>query len=239
MNARSAVAAVASETGGLRSDVKDQALVERRRAQLVDASIRLFARQGYHPTSVRDIARAVGVSVGSVYTYFPSKEDILEFACGQMAAEFAVRFDHFLTNTNTNTDRGQDQDQEDSALVRLRQAFGMLVEMVEAQSDLHLVVYRESSALAPRARRRITDFELLIREIFAGLLREGIARGEVRPHDVALRAQTAVFLAHMWALKRWWLGAYTSLEHYADEQFHLLVGDIAPSTSDREEVSNT
>jgi hypothetical protein len=41
----------------------------------------------------------------------------------------------------------------------------------------------------------------------------------------------------MWALKRWWLGAYTSLEHYADEQFHLLVGDIAPTTSDREEVA--
>jgi AcrR family transcriptional regulator len=229
------VAAVASDPGGLRSEVKDQALVERRRAQLVDASIRLFARHGYHPTSVRDIARAVGVSVGSVYTYFPSKEDILEFACGQMAAEFAVRFDYFLTNTDTNTD----QDQDRSALLRLRQAFGMLVEMVEAHSDLHLVVYRESSALAPRARRRITDFEVLIREIFAALLREGIATGEVRPHDVALRAQTAVFLAHMWALKRWWLGAYTSLEHYADEQFHLLVGDIAPSTFDREEISKT
>jgi AcrR family transcriptional regulator len=213
MNARSLAA---DGLGTLASDVKDQALVERRRAQLIHASIRLFARHGYHPTSVRDIARAVGVSVGSVYTYFPSKEDILEFACGHMAVEFAARFEGFHA-----------AEHEGSTLVRLRRAFGMLVEMVEAQSDLHLVVYRESSTLAPRARRRITDFELMIREVFTALLQEGIAAGQVRPHDVALRAQTAVFLAHMWALKRWWLGAYMSLERYADEQFHLLVGDIA------------
>jgi AcrR family transcriptional regulator len=214
MNARST--AVGEEWLVLPSEVKDRALVERRRAQLVKASLQLFAQRGYHPTSVRDIARSVGVSVGSVYTYFSSKEDILEFACGQMAAQFTSRFEELRASSL-----------EGSTLECLRRAFSLLIELVDAESDLHLVVYRESSALAAGARRRMTAVERMLSEVFGALLREGMASGQVRSHDVALRAQTAVFLAQMWALKRCWLASHLDRERFITEQFQLLVGDIA------------
>jgi AcrR family transcriptional regulator len=48
-----------------------------RRAQIVAAARRCFARDGFHQTSMPDIAREAGVSVGAPYRYFPSKEEII------------------------------------------------------------------------------------------------------------------------------------------------------------------
>ena len=49
---------------------------ERSRRQVLDAALQLFSTCGYRATSVRDIARAAGVSTGNVYHHFPDKETI-------------------------------------------------------------------------------------------------------------------------------------------------------------------
>ena len=49
---------------------------EKRRA-ILDAAIRVFARQGFHAARVSDIAREAGVAYGLVYHYFDSKEQML------------------------------------------------------------------------------------------------------------------------------------------------------------------
>jgi AcrR family transcriptional regulator len=49
---------------------------ERTRAAVVEAGYRLFVRQGYNATSMRQIADEVGLSLGAAYNHFASKEDI-------------------------------------------------------------------------------------------------------------------------------------------------------------------
>lgn len=48
-----------------------------KRRQILDAAIRVFARQGFHSTRVSDIADEAGVAYGLVYHYFSSKEEVL------------------------------------------------------------------------------------------------------------------------------------------------------------------
>lgn len=48
-----------------------------RRADILDAAMRCFAREGYRGTSMRDICQEAQVSIGGVYVHFRSKEDIL------------------------------------------------------------------------------------------------------------------------------------------------------------------
>ncbi|MDX6651511.1 MAG: TetR/AcrR family transcriptional regulator, fatty acid metabolism regulator protein [Solirubrobacterales bacterium] len=48
-----------------------------RRRQILDAAVRVFARQGFHACRVSDIADEAGVAYGLVYHYFKSKEQIL------------------------------------------------------------------------------------------------------------------------------------------------------------------
>src|SRR4029079_299809 len=48
-----------------------------KRRNILDAAIRVFARQGFHSTRVSDIADEAGVAYGLVYHYFKSKEEVL------------------------------------------------------------------------------------------------------------------------------------------------------------------
>jgi TetR/AcrR family transcriptional regulator, fatty acid metabolism regulator protein len=48
-----------------------------KRRQILDAAIRVFARQGFHSTRVSDIADEAGVAYGLVYHYFRSKDEVL------------------------------------------------------------------------------------------------------------------------------------------------------------------
>jgi len=51
---------------------------ESRRRQILDASIECFAREGFHRTSMTQIIAQAGVSAGTIYLYFSSKEEIVE-----------------------------------------------------------------------------------------------------------------------------------------------------------------
>ena len=49
-------------------------VVRQNQAAIEAVALRLFIRQGYFGTSIRDIAREAGISVGNIYNYYPSKE---------------------------------------------------------------------------------------------------------------------------------------------------------------------
>jgi len=54
-----------------------------KRRQILDAAVRVFARQGFHATRVSDIADEAGVAYGLVYHYFSSKEEVLNELFGE------------------------------------------------------------------------------------------------------------------------------------------------------------
>ncbi len=56
--------------------VSEQHLSARRR-QILEAARRCFVRDGFHQTSMQDVVKEAGLSVGAVYRYFPSKNDLI------------------------------------------------------------------------------------------------------------------------------------------------------------------
>jgi len=54
----------------------DTELVESRRKAILDAAMALFDRQGYASTTIDEVAAAAGISKGSIYNYFESKQDL-------------------------------------------------------------------------------------------------------------------------------------------------------------------
>ena len=49
----------------------------------------LITRRGYEATTLRDIAREAGVSVGLLYRYFPSKQAVILAFYDELSADFA------------------------------------------------------------------------------------------------------------------------------------------------------
>src|ERR1700682_5251172 len=66
---------------------------DNRRVQLLDAAARLFRARGFHATSRRDIAKAVGMLSGSIYYHFDSKEEMLLAVYGEAARRGAEAVD--------------------------------------------------------------------------------------------------------------------------------------------------
>ena len=70
--------------------VKNKALVEKRREQIVLAGIELFSKKGFHGATLRELAEESGLSYGNIYQYVGSKEDIFslihDFIANQVMA---------------------------------------------------------------------------------------------------------------------------------------------------------
>lgn len=66
-----------------------------RRAQIIEAAISCFLEKGYTNTSMSDIIKASGLSSGSIYSHFSSKEDILISAINERLNSVKELYDTF------------------------------------------------------------------------------------------------------------------------------------------------
>lgn len=133
---------------------------DNRRLQLLDAAARLFRTHGYHATSMRDIARAVGMLPGSIYYHFPSKDELLLTVYEEGVRRIAERVDKAVET--------QRQPQQ-----RLQAACIAHLEMLLDQSDYAQVVLRVLPDDAGPLQRRLvalrdqyeTRFKQLVAEL--------------------------------------------------------------------------
>jgi len=59
------------------NDSVQEQLIAARRNQILDAAAVVFAEKGFHPTTTKDIAKAAGISEGTIYNYFANKTALL------------------------------------------------------------------------------------------------------------------------------------------------------------------
>lgn len=111
---------------------------EERREEILRAGLDLFALNGFHGTSVRQIARAVGVNEATLYHYFPSKDAILQAVFDRVIEERRTAFAAWEEG-----DLGRDPVEE--ILQRLGRVF-----LQHARTPLELKVTRLFLSEAPR-----------------------------------------------------------------------------------------
>ncbi len=107
-----------------------------KRRQILDAAIRVFARQGFHSTRVADIADEAGVAYGLVYHYFKSKDEVLNEL-------FSERWSLLLTAIE-EADRGA----ELSPRAKLEAAAGFIVDSYRHNPELMKVIIVEVTRAA-------------------------------------------------------------------------------------------
>jgi AcrR family transcriptional regulator len=58
-------------------DSLQELLITARRNQILDAATKVFAEKGFHPTTIKDIAREAGIADGTIYNYFENKTALM------------------------------------------------------------------------------------------------------------------------------------------------------------------
>ena len=153
-----------------------QAQADARREQLLLAARVLFAERGVRATTVREIARAVGVTEGVLYHYFPSKSALARAVVDRFHPGPSMK----------RLMESQEGVPIEEALFRI--GIGYL-DMLSKNRDFVLMVLRE----APRDPEVAQLFGGYLLQVFqAGVrLMEGrVAAGELRPHDVTCSLRT-------------------------------------------------
>ena len=206
-----------NRTKDIPTQVKDPALVDRRRRQITDAAVQLFIDKGFHKTTTRQIARTAGFSIGSLYEYFTSKEDILYMVCESIHAEV----ERGVTAAMSQAAGGRD------ALAKIIHEYFMVCHRM---SDFILLIYQETQSLPSQWQKRVLENELRITGLFVEAL-AGIANSNdllnFNENNLELAAHNIVVLGHMWTFRRWYLAHHYSIEDYIKFQTGIILSMFA------------
>ena len=199
------------------TQVKNPDLVERRRRQIVDAAAKLFIAQGFHKTTTRQIARAAGVSIGSLYEYVASKEDVLYLVC-----EFIhLEVERGVAEAMQRTTGGKE------VLAEVIREYFLVCHRM---SDFILLIYQETRSLPVVWRKRVLENELRITRVLVEVL-AGLSDGGQLPSmssdQLEMVAHNITVLGHMWTFRRWYLARHFSIEDYIRIQTDFIIGTIA------------
>jgi len=199
--------------------VKDQVLIARRRAQISDAALKLFSQKGYHRTTVREIAVACGLGIGTLYSYIQTKEDILTIVYSRILASFEGRM------------REATQGIADPRL-QLKAAIEGTLRVYDEFQDAVVLLYQESHALERQTLQSLFDVDRSYVGFFREILERGTRDGHFAVDEPQLTAVSILFLCAVWNLKRWNLKGYT-LDNVIQNLTGLVLEGIAANGSGR------
>ena len=178
-----------------------------RRLELTRAAARLFAEKGYHGTSIGDLAEALGVQKGTLYSHIDSKAELLWEVANEGAQAFHAALDALPD--------------EGPAVERIRAALRAHLRVVAEQLDIATVFTREWRYLAGEHRDAFVAERRRYEERFRALFREGRELGELRADlDDATAARLALSAAN-WAYT--WLRPGVDTGSLADRFTALLL----------------
>ena len=163
---------------------RDQA--DRRRAELIDAALALFAERGFRGTTIADIATATGTAHGLVYHYFSSKDELL-----------SAVLDHYTFLPHLRELLAVSRDRP-AAEVLTEIAVGLSRVLDERPELVRLVVSEaQTNRVVGEALDRVMTEGL---GAITGYLQARIEIGELRPHDTSVPARAlfwAVITKHL------------------------------------------
>ncbi|MDP4094950.1 MAG: TetR/AcrR family transcriptional regulator [Bacillota bacterium] len=123
-----------------------------KRQYIIDTAIKVFAREGYHKTSVKDIVDEAGISVGSFYFYFKGKEDLF--------AELYDEMTGLLSQVSLNAvDTTKDNTQQCSSIAAKRFARGTAASLWAFQKSraLSRIMLIEAIGVNPEYEKRRSE----------------------------------------------------------------------------------
>lgn len=174
-------------------------------ARIIEATLKLSNRQGFHATSLRDLARASGLSMGGLYSYFDNKTTLLSMILGEVSA------------TAGEAMAAAPRHVADDPPAHLRWLIETHIRLTEAMQPWFVFAYMEAKSFPAPERRLAMDGEAATEAVFADVLRRGVERGRFAVADIELTAALIKPLLQDWYVKR---AKYrkrgTTIEHYIE-----------------------
>jgi len=195
------------------TQIKNKELVKERRRQIVDAAVPLFVERGYHKTTTRALAQATGLSIGSMYEYISTKDDVLYLVCMAIHAEVEQAVMEALARPLEGR----------AALAEVIREYFLVCNRM---SDHILLMYQVTHFLPSKWQKKVLEAELRITDVFIQAMRELKSRGTMPGVDddtINLMGHNISVLGHTWTFRRWYFAKHFTIEQYIEQQTDFIM----------------
>jgi TetR/AcrR family transcriptional regulator, cholesterol catabolism regulator len=187
--------------------------------KLTKAAIEFFATKGYKGTTIRDIAKATGMTVSTTYYHFGSKNGLLLAIINQLAAELQTELEGVCK-----------LDLE--PLERLKKLVATHLERVARNGNNAAILFYDEDDLTPPTNKIVKKVQLKFLNVYRRELENLRAAGYLRSSN------TTVIAFHIIALVEWHIRWYKpkgrlSLEEVKKEALDFILGGILKNTKTR------
>jgi len=198
------------------SNIKNEELINVRRQELVNAAVKLFVKKGFHKTTVREIAKEFGMSMGALYDYIRTKEDILFLVC-----------DHIFKSVSDKLEVSMEAEKD--AKQKLKNAIRDYFIIIDSIQDYTLLLYQETKSLNRKDRNYVLSAEMELTKIFENIIAQGIKENifKIDRRTAKIVANNIMVQGQMWSFRRWVAQKNYSLENYINIQTDLTLNAIS------------
>ena len=192
-----------------------------RERQLLDAAARLMITSGSQSVSMQAVADEARVSVGLIYRYFSSKQELVKGVIVGVLDDMAV---HVPAATEQVAD----------PVRQLASALEAFIRVIDDHRTAVLLTYRESHNLDAEGLQAIKEAEIRTAQPLVRALEAARDQGLILDVNVSVFGYDLLMMAHTWALKFWYFKERTTLEDYITNQIAIaLSGCLRPEFRNR------
>ncbi|NYT39042.1 TetR/AcrR family transcriptional regulator [Allopusillimonas soli] len=171
--------------------VKREHVAVRNLVRIIDSALRLTSAKGFHAMSLRDLCADSGFSIGGLYAYIRSKDDLIPL----------IQSHGFMLTRRTLIDCTRDVSDPTARLLTAVKAHVYLSEILQ---PWFYFSFMEARNLPAPHKRAAIETELEIENIFHDIISEGMEAGVFQPAHADARLVASLCKAMMqdWYLKR-------------------------------------
>lgn len=198
----------------IRRSITNTELLTKRREEIVLKSAKVFLKKGFDGTTVQELAKAMGMTVGGLYRYIGSKEDIL-----RLILEYMDFQNKKITNHTDITDKL-------SPVEALKMGIETFYKLVDELKPFYNFLNHVMVNLSPENRKKIVHSELATIGLFERIIIRGLDSGVFNVEDPSYLAHLIVLTGHGWANRSWFLKGRYTIEQYITMNTHLFLKQI-------------
>lgn len=194
--------------------------------QILEAAIRVFARQGYYNSTISQVAREAGVGDGTIYLYFKNKDDILDnffsYKTTQIFSQFKDEVDRY-----------------DNALDKLERLVACHLHEFEQNRDLAVVYEVETRMRRHLSDEKIKEMSRMYFDLVAQIVEQGQYEGTIR-HNIPIHLVKQYLIGAVDEVITTWL--YSSREYQlasmAEPLVDLFINGIGTAHASASDFAN-
>ncbi len=190
--------------------IKKEAVAVKNLANIFNTALTLSNEKGFQSMSLRDLSRTSGLSMGALYSYFTSKDELLSMIQNQ-----GRRLTRKVLTEQIDKTAEPDE--------MLRTAIRAHLYLTEVMQKWFYFFYMETKNLDKSQQKKSIESELETEQVFIDILDAGCRKQQFSVENSVLTASVIKSMLQDWYLKRW---KYARRQISVDDYAQFLIGFV-------------